>query len=1020
MGDFEGAEERLAEEELLGEAADAGDAWEDEAKVRYSNEIIICGQRVPLVQSAKGRSGAVKGILTGFPVLNFVDNKQIDFLNKETVNKVTAGGAKGIPSYDLVRPRGSDKFGKTLSEEETAACKKWLSEKLRGVVIHTDISTSSMSTFRGLAKRHLSSHFGINWNGVIYQYADIRWRAAHASDANDWSIGLDMNLFMFNLNGARAKKFLGTFKNLEQKHLQIAEAKIRLAFPGKSKAEVDEMLEDFRFEKPVSRPVQFGRPRAYGYTNRQYESLIALLKCLHREVKLKRSYPTGPDGQVISKLVSDEDKGKLEGMVAHWHLSASRWDPGPAFDWDRVLSALLHEGNYFPVKFAANHELRATKEIKKIDAAAMDLMRNYNEKARAGGTFPVGPNQTWHGGIHLFPPKSEKKGEVFPVRAMFPGEIVAVHFERGGPRALGHNNFVLLRHQIKIPRENRKSQEFDEYALTFYSLYMHLLPMDVSRDGARRLSELSAAKGRKIRPGSKKKKGKEEPEAPPETVGELAKKGTGPEGEALGDEKSGKKGLGVEWVQRYYQLSSLSKTDRKDKRAALQKQIVEAQQAFLNKVASGEDLGGDDDEETLSIVYEALDPEAEKESSRDDFLTMGAPGTLGESDKVTILTSEELSVPVSAGEVIGFIGEVMGAEGQRRPGVHVEVFGNKGFVVPIDLDLHAKHFRTPQRARGASPIVQTQDVLSVLRQGDVETYRPYGNLHIWPETRLLAESILDFYGRESSRMDDPTERYREQLRRSITYHVSEWSDRVDWISALTDGAGWSEAVKDSDFKTMVRREGLFSEEIRKLLPFVWLTEDVAKAVGLHNDELGDWDGRLYHVHPIRFILWVTFYARRRSRVFRTSVNLRKLRKRQAEESAMELLLRTGKEAKRKDAESGGSRQMADFQEALSKRYLAGRPPKEWRAGAGRWPYDFRLRKTRGAKRAKLTEEKDKLYAKILEDVRSEIDETGHEALGAIEPLEPTYAKPRDVLEDLYEITNLNEWRIERNPGSSGD
>ncbi|MGL5267894.1 MAG: hypothetical protein ACRC9E_17010, partial [Plesiomonas shigelloides] len=96
------------------------------------------------------------------------------------------------------------------------------------------------------------------------------------------------------------------------------------------------------------------------------------------------------------------------------------------------------------------------------------------------GTFPIGRNRIWHGGVHL----SEKGGwhSSGAVRAIADGEIVAYRFatepakatrksEAGEPEheidLYTSPSFCLIRHRYEVGEKNKNS-------LTFYSLYMHI------------------------------------------------------------------------------------------------------------------------------------------------------------------------------------------------------------------------------------------------------------------------------------------------------------------------------------------------------------------------------------------------------------------------------------------------------------------------------------------------------------------------------------------------------------------
>ncbi|MCU9956984.1 M23 family metallopeptidase [Burkholderia sp. BKH01] len=81
----------------------------------------------------------------------------------------------------------------------------------------------------------------------------------------------------------------------------------------------------------------------------------------------------------------------------------------------------------------------------------------------AHGIYPIAFDRRWHCGVHLQP---DSKGEVY---AIADGEVVAYRVcQHGVDSGKSHTGFVLLKHTTETG-EGR--------ALTFYSLYMHLLPL---------------------------------------------------------------------------------------------------------------------------------------------------------------------------------------------------------------------------------------------------------------------------------------------------------------------------------------------------------------------------------------------------------------------------------------------------------------------------------------------------------------------------------------------------------------
>ncbi|EDT41887.1 M23 family metallopeptidase [Burkholderia ambifaria] len=79
------------------------------------------------------------------------------------------------------------------------------------------------------------------------------------------------------------------------------------------------------------------------------------------------------------------------------------------------------------------------------------------------GIYPIAVDRRWHCGVHL---RSDTKGKV---HAIADGEVVAYRVcQHGVEGGVSHPGFVLLKHTTETG-EGR--------TLTFYSLYMHLLPL---------------------------------------------------------------------------------------------------------------------------------------------------------------------------------------------------------------------------------------------------------------------------------------------------------------------------------------------------------------------------------------------------------------------------------------------------------------------------------------------------------------------------------------------------------------
>ena len=80
------------------------------------------------------------------------------------------------------------------------------------------------------------------------------------------------------------------------------------------------------------------RDRVKLSTGTLYEALARLTAGLCRALPgLVPEAPRGPSGAVRSAVFSDADLARHRGVLAHYHVSADKRDPGPAFQWERFL-----------------------------------------------------------------------------------------------------------------------------------------------------------------------------------------------------------------------------------------------------------------------------------------------------------------------------------------------------------------------------------------------------------------------------------------------------------------------------------------------------------------------------------------------------------------------------------------------------------------------------------------------------------------------------------------------------------
>jgi N-acetyl-anhydromuramyl-L-alanine amidase AmpD len=98
----------------------------------------------------------------------------------------------------------------------------------------------------------------------------------------------------------------------------------------------------------VTGTVQGQQLAQFDLTDEQYAALIKLAATLHAALpKIKLDYPRDAQGLITTKL-PDDQLPTATGLLAHWHIQSNKIDPGPAFDWDRVIRGAKRELRRYP------------------------------------------------------------------------------------------------------------------------------------------------------------------------------------------------------------------------------------------------------------------------------------------------------------------------------------------------------------------------------------------------------------------------------------------------------------------------------------------------------------------------------------------------------------------------------------------------------------------------------------------------------------------------------------------------
>lgn len=191
------------------------------------------------------------------------------------------------------------------------------------LVLHYDNTGSSAATFGVLQRRGLSAHFLIDVDGTIYQTLDLRERGWHATIANERSIGIEIAQ-------------IGAFPPAEAATLTrwyesdpAGGVRLKTRLPG-----------TFRPLRPelIRGEIQGRDLIQYDFTPEQYTALAHLAAALNRVFpKISLDAPRDANGRIPLRKLDDKTYGTFNGLIGHYHIQENKIDPGPAFQWEKLI-----------------------------------------------------------------------------------------------------------------------------------------------------------------------------------------------------------------------------------------------------------------------------------------------------------------------------------------------------------------------------------------------------------------------------------------------------------------------------------------------------------------------------------------------------------------------------------------------------------------------------------------------------------------------------------------------------------
>ena len=204
------------------------------------------------------------------------------------------------------------------------------------LVLHYDGCGLSKICFKTLRERRLNVHFLLDLDGTVYQTLDLRERALHATTSNDRSIGIEIaNIGAFPP---------GDTAMLDKWYRPDRRGRIFVRVPAGAGDPC------FRTPGFAARPARDGLIRGvvqdkalvqYDFTPEQYAALSRLTAALCTVFpRIKPDIPRDASGRLVTRQLPEAALANFHGILGHWHIQANKTDPGPAFQWEKLLTGI--------------------------------------------------------------------------------------------------------------------------------------------------------------------------------------------------------------------------------------------------------------------------------------------------------------------------------------------------------------------------------------------------------------------------------------------------------------------------------------------------------------------------------------------------------------------------------------------------------------------------------------------------------------------------------------------------------
>jgi N-acetyl-anhydromuramyl-L-alanine amidase AmpD len=226
-----------------------------------------------------------------------------------------------------------------LTDAEVEQVKKdgwtlpFLQKNVDQFVIHYDVCGTSRTCFKVLHDRGLGVQFMLDLDGTIYQTMDLQEEAWHATDSNGRSVGVEI---------ANMGAYGGSIVPLMEWYAKDpATGETRISLParfGDGGIRTPNFVGHPDRNDIVTGQIQGATYHQYDFTPQQYDSLTKLTAALCTVFpKIQCNYPKDASGHLIPHFIGKPALENYQGVLGHYHVQTDKQDPGPAFQWDRVI-----------------------------------------------------------------------------------------------------------------------------------------------------------------------------------------------------------------------------------------------------------------------------------------------------------------------------------------------------------------------------------------------------------------------------------------------------------------------------------------------------------------------------------------------------------------------------------------------------------------------------------------------------------------------------------------------------------